>query len=99
MRTLGQLLTWTLCLGSGFAQGTFVYDQQSSTEAVRGEIYALIQPDGPVGQSFTPSLSAVGLVRLDLFDWNNGNAKGATVYVNMRANSITGTILGSSMPV
>src|SRR6266567_12350 len=99
MRTLGQLLAWTLGIASGFAQGTFVYDQQSSTESFPGEANALIQPDGPVGQSFTPSLTAVGFIRLDLFDWNNNNGKGATVFVNLRANSIGGTILGSSTPV
>ena len=63
------------------------------------ESFGIIQSQAPIGQSFTPSLSAVGFIRLDLFDLNFNNGKGATVYVNVRANSITGTILGSSIPV
>src|SRR5262249_27751219 len=55
--------------------------------------------DAPLGQSFTPGLTAVGFIRLDLFDAVNNNGKGAIVYVNMRADSINGTILGSSIPV
>ena len=97
----------TLCLTTALvsislslnAQGTFIYDQQSSTEAVPAESAGILQTEGPIGQSFTPSLAAVGFVRLDLYDLNFGNGKGATVYLNLRANSITGTILGSSIPV
>jgi len=81
------------------AQGTFVYDQQSSTESAPAESNARIPTDAPLGQSFTPSLTAVGFIRLDLYDVVNNNGKGAIVYVNMRADSITGTILGSSSPV
>ena len=99
MRFFLQFTFVILCAAESFAQGTFVYDQQSSTEAFPAEANALIQPDGPVGQSFTPSLTAVGFIRLDLFDWNNNNGKGATVHVNLRANSITGPILSSSTPV
>ena len=81
------------------AQGTFIYDQQSSDENVPGEAAAGIQVNEPVGQSFTPSLSTVGFIRLQLFDINPGNSLGATLYVNLRADSITGTILASTDPV
>jgi len=40
MGTLGQLLAWTVGIASGFAQGTFVYDQQSATESFPGEANA-----------------------------------------------------------
>jgi hypothetical protein len=43
--------------------GTFIYDQQSSTEANLGEAAVVIQSSQPVGQSFTPSLSSVGFIR------------------------------------
>ena len=42
----------------GQAQGTFIYDQQS-TNLMEG--FAHLQGGHPMGQSFTPSLSAVSL--------------------------------------
>lgn len=81
------------------AQGTLVYDQESSTD----ESYPVggppIQFYGTVGQSFTPSLSTVGFVRLRLDDVTPGNALGATLTVNLRANAINGPVLGTTMPV
>ena len=99
VKTLYQTALLTLIPLSTVAQGTFVYDQQSSTESRPGESFARIQPDAPLGQSFTPSLTTVGFIRLDLYDDVNHNGKGATIYVNLRANSITGPILSSSIPV
>jgi hypothetical protein len=79
-------------------QGTFIYDQSSATNrSVSGGV--AIQEEQPVGQSFTPALSSVGFVQLEFLDANPGNGLGATVYVNLRADSITGTILGSTDPV
>jgi hypothetical protein len=99
IRTLGQLLVWTLGIASGFAQGTFVYDQQSSVDTLPGEIPVIIQQNAPIGQSFTPTLSAVGFIRLNLSDRVLNNGNGATIYLNLRASSITGPILASSTPV
>jgi hypothetical protein len=48
-----------------------------------------------MGQSFTPALSSVGFVRLRVGD-GAFNSLGATVYVNIRSDSITGQILASS---
>ena len=82
---------------SAHGQGTFVYDQQSSDESsVAGD--ASIQGDQP-GQSFTPTLSSVGFIRLFLQDGRPGVAGGATVYISLRSTSISGTILGSTDPV
>src|ERR1044071_3215772 len=85
---------------TGFAiygQGTFVYDQQSSTEAFfPGD--AVIQVDQP-GQSFTPGLSAIDFIRLYLGDNNPGNALGATVRIDLRTNSISGPVIASTDPV
>jgi hypothetical protein len=80
-------------------QGPFIYDQQSTNETAGGEGAAAIQLNQPFGQSFTPSLSAVGFVRLWLFDGSQNNGQGATVYINLRADSITGPILSSTDPV
>src|SRR5579871_3054539 len=80
------------------AQGTFIYDQQSSTEAnVFSEGNVTIQVNQPFGQSFTPSLNAVGFIRLDLFYY--AGSGGASVDVVLRANSISGPVIGTSESV
>ena len=81
------------------AQGTFVYDQESSSDEVSPFGSVPIQGFGSVGQSFTPSLTAVGFVRLRQFDINPGNSLGATLVVNLRANAINGPIIGTATPV
>jgi hypothetical protein len=82
-----------------FGQGTFVYDQQSATETNITEGGGGIQSAQPVGQSFTPSLSAVGFVRFQLYDSNFGNSLGANIFVNIRSGSILGPIIGVSSVV
>jgi hypothetical protein len=84
---------------SSFAQGTFQYDQQSWPGPIPPNILEYIQGNEPIGQSFTPSLPAVGFVQLELFDAHPNNGVGATVYVNLRSNSISGPIIASSNPV
>lgn len=81
------------------AQGTLVYDQQSANESTSGGLTLVIQANQPIGQSFTPSLTSVGFVRLAMGDANFNNGIGATVYVNLRENSLTGNILSSTDPV
>ena len=79
-------------------QGTFVYDQQSSDESHFGE-GGLDLVSQPLGQSFTPLFSAVGFIRIHVADANPWNQKPGTLGMNLRADSITGPILGSSTPV
>ncbi len=76
-----------------FAQGTFFVDQQS-TNTIEGS--ASLQSNAPLGQSFTPTLSTVDFVMLNLYNGGPFYDTGGTVYVNLRSNSITGTILDSS---
>jgi len=60
-------------------QGTFLYDQQSVTNDSAGaEGIQTIQSAQPIGQSFTPTFSSVGVVRLFLGD-TGFNGLGATV--------------------
>ena len=93
------LLLW-LCLTGTVqfvcAQGTLVYDQESSIDETYPVGGGGIQFWGTVGQSFVPSLSAVEFVRLRLYDIETGNSLGANVIVNLRSDAINGTILGSS---
>jgi hypothetical protein len=80
-------------------QGTLVYDQQSATNrSFSGGGYPF-QAEQPAGQSFTPTLSSIGFVQFEFIDPHSGDGVGATVYVNLRADSLSGTILGSTAPV
>jgi hypothetical protein len=90
---LAAALSFTPLLG--YTQGTFLYDQQSSDESNLGGGASNIQMNQPIGQSFTPQLSSVEFVRLYLTD-SVFDGLGATIRVNLRADSITGSVLGSS---
>jgi hypothetical protein len=79
-----------------FGQGVFVYDQQSSDESYFGGAGVGIQSHQPIGQSFMPALSSVGFIRLSVGDGTANNGTGATIVVNLRTDSITGTIVGTS---
>ncbi|MGH7950377.1 MAG: PEP-CTERM sorting domain-containing protein [Limisphaerales bacterium] len=83
-----------------YGQGTLVYDQQSVTTdtAGSGPPYD-IQPNQPIGQSFTPTLSSVGFIGVNMRDENPGNSLGATVYLDLWSSSIGGTFLGSTDPI
>ena len=83
------LLAFVLGTGLASAQGTFVYDQQSlgPSDGVAG------LNETPFGQSFTPALDSIGFVDLQLIGFTDAN-----IIVNIRSDSITGPILGTSMP-
>ena len=89
----------SVILCSAYAQGDYQYDQQSANESIFTGSWLNIQTNQPIGQSFTPSLSSVGFIRLNFTDFSPGNSLGATVYVNLRSDSITGSVLGSTDPV
>jgi len=94
------LVPWLFACGAA-GQRVFVYDQQSSTDddwPLTGG--GMLWPGGPTGygQSFTPSLSAVGFIRLKVCDVFPGNSTGAIMQVDLRSDSITGPILGTSLP-
>jgi hypothetical protein len=100
MKEAIDFLTIMLAASCSLAQGTFLYDQQSSTdEATPSGNTTIQQITAPYGQSFTPTLSAVDFIRLKLSDRNRSNATGATLFVNLRTGSVNGTILSSTGPV
>ncbi len=83
-------------------QGTFLYDQQSSSNEGNygygtGPTYQSLVPS--TGQSFTPNFSAIDFIRLDLSDGNITDGLGSTWFLNLRSDSITGPILGTTAPV
>ncbi len=97
MKTL--LLTWVIAIFSWhvLSQGTVVYDQESFTGLPSDDTVVSITAGQPMGQSFTPSLAAVGFINLALHGGIDGKA--GTVYIDVHGNSITGPILGTSEAV
>jgi hypothetical protein len=92
--------TILLATGTAFGQGTFVYDQQSVfNDSNSGSAYAPITESQPFGQSFTPALANVAFIRLFLGNGVPLDPGPATLYINLRADSITGPILSSTQPV
>ena len=81
------------------AQGTFIYDQQSSDEfnVLAGGV--AINPVAQPAQSFTPSLAGVGFIRLFIRDNDPQDLVGTTLLVNLRSNSFDGPVLASTTPV
>jgi hypothetical protein len=73
--------------------------KSSTNEIPNPFLGAVIQQLTPLGQSFKPGLSAVGFIRLKLYDNTSGNGVGATFIVNLRTNSITGAVLASTIAV
>jgi len=86
---------------TAIGQGTFIYDQQSSMNEMSfpNGSGAFIQLLSPYGQSFTPTLSAIDFIRLNLDDNNPNNGIGATLYLNLRTGDINGTILATTPSV
>jgi len=82
---------------SGYSQNLFVYDQQS-TNLIEGGVHLLAQFQ-PAGQSFQPTFNSVGFVELQLYDSDISSNSGAFMFVNLRSNSITGPILGTTASV
>ncbi len=83
-------------------QGTiYFYDQQSSTDEtpLPGAGGAIQQIVPPWGQSFTPALSSVGFIRLMLDDANLSDGRGATMYINLHSDSVTGAVVGTTSPL
>jgi hypothetical protein len=99
MKTKLIALLALLAATSGSAQGTFQYDQLTLASPIPPNFVFDIQPSQPIGQSFTPTLPLVDFVQFALFDGHPNNGLGATLYVNLRSNSITGPIVSSSNPV
>jgi hypothetical protein len=52
-----------------------------------------------LGQSFTPSLTAISFCAFNVYDGDFSHNAGGTIYVNLRSNSISGSILSSTAPV
>ena len=88
-------ITFFLATWSAAGQGTLFFDQ-NSTNSIEGASFLGGQP---MGQSFSPSLSSIGFVQLNLFDSDALNHFGARVSLNLRSGSIAGAIIGSSAPL
>jgi hypothetical protein len=98
---LGILTLFAACCALG--QGTLIYDQQSSTDETPlplGQGGRLpTSPGLGNGQSFIPTLSSVGFIRLLFQDADPTDFAGATVNVNLRSGSINGPIISTTPTV
>jgi hypothetical protein len=98
--TLPCLLFILIAGVSASAQGTFIYDQQSSTDETPWPVgsggAAMQQIGAPWGQSFTPTLGGVDFIRLLLYSHAPPGQSQTTVYANLRSGSITGPIIGTT---
>ncbi|HEV2211612.1 MAG TPA: hypothetical protein VG167_22830 [Verrucomicrobiae bacterium] len=93
--TVLALFIGTLCAK---AQGTFIYDQQSSTVSnAPATIMLEYVPGYGAGQSFTPTLSSVSFIRLWLIP--AGPSQGGLISCALRSGSINGPIIGETPPV
>jgi hypothetical protein len=104
MKNSSLIVLYTFCSValSSSGQGVLIYDQQSNTNEshlLPGSGGTIQDATPPWGQSFTPSLSGIGFIRLALSDGNASSSTGAVVYVNLIAGSIGGTVISSTAPV
>ena len=100
MKTLsfGMLIVLTVLSASG--QGTFLFDQQSSTDEVSSPPGRFQLPPFAGhgdGESFTPTLSSVGFIRLMLYPLGSGQS--GHIYCNLCSDSIYGPIIGTTESV
>lgn len=88
------------CGPSAKGQGTPIFDQESSTdETPFANAGVQIQQASPFGQSFTPTLSTIGFIRLNLNDYDSLNGQGAALHLNLRTNSVSGPGLATTSSV
>jgi hypothetical protein len=73
------------------AKADTIFDQ-TNTALPLGTLFQNLSVFSPMGQSFTPTLTSLNFVDLLAIDGS------ATVEVNIRLGSISGTILGTSQP-
>jgi hypothetical protein len=96
-------LTFALLSGGrGWAQGTFIYDQQSSTDEGPpgyGSGPTMQNIPSPWGQLFTPSINSISFIRLKFDDANINDGLGVASHLNLHSGSITGPILATTASV
>lgn len=97
---LGLIALFAACCAPG--QGTFVFDQQTSTDEglpAYGEGGTMQAFTAPWGQSFTPTLSGIDFIRLMFNDGNLTDGLGAAIHLELLSGSISGTLIGTTPPI
>jgi hypothetical protein len=87
-------IVWLCCAISVGAQSTFLVDQEITTPP-RVSARPLGNFTEPFGQSFTPSSGLIDTVYFNFYDSSRNSA--SSISVNLRASSITGTIIGTTL--
>jgi len=99
MKKTAFLFIVLLTILSAHGQG-FIYDQQSPHGFVTFAESGAFLTNQPIGQSFTPTLSSIDFVFLQIDDYNWNNGTGAVVFVKLFSGSLTnGTLLGATTPL
>jgi len=78
---------------SALGQGSFQIDQQTSGTGFPATYVEFLT--STVGQTFVPQMSSVGSVQVFLSDSYSGGS-GVMCYMNLRANSLDGVMLGTT---
>lgn len=93
---------FSLCLGlcvalapNSAAAHPYTIDQHQELDDVSWSVGI----NSPVGQEFVPSFTSLDVVELLTRDSIFGGGTGTALSVTVRAGSITGTVLGASLPV
>lgn len=87
-----------LCVSSAtVAAHSFTIDQ--ANDGFSGGTLNSLLFYSPMGQEFTPSLTTLGVFELYTEDFDTNNGIGASLFVNIRQNTITGSIIGTSSQV
>jgi len=81
------------------ALAQFFTVDQSCVWSGGSQTYGNIISLGPMGQEFVPEFTAVNRVEFQVFDFGELDGLGATVVVTIRIGSISGEVLGTSLPV
>jgi len=76
-----------------------VDQQQICYDGYREKFAYSIEYMAPCGQEFTPTLSGLDSVELLVVDFDQNDGLGATLQLNIRNDTITGQVIGASIPV
>jgi len=99
------IIFWGFCINPINANAQSLIIDQSNDGFIPGDFgtaWIAIQNNGPLGQTFTPTLSYLDYVELYTKDTKSSidpGTVGAELFVNIRKNSITGSIIGTSSTI
>ncbi len=95
MKLIFSLIVCIVSLFTSYGQTNFVLDQSSGSDNWTPQRALSIKAQ-PMGQSFKPTLPSVGFVKFYVGDNNTETHRPSSVYINLRLETLTGSIIGKS---